>query len=620
MRWMGKIQVLPEVLAHKIAAGEIVERPASVVKELLENALDARCHQIVVKGENGGRRLISVRDDGVGMSPEDARLAFQHHATSKITTFEDLSRITTLGFRGEALPSIASVCRLRLRTVEQDTAQTTAPLGTQIEYEGGVLKEIKETSWPGGTELVVEDLFFNVPARRKFLKTVTTELHHISRQVMHYALAYPQVEFRLIHQQRPLLEAPAVESLEERAYQVLGESFLDHLVPLEYEKDFVRVCGFTSLPHEQRSSANAQFLYVNRRMVRDRVLTHAIRLAYRDLIPSSAHPVVLLFLEIDPEQVDINVHPCKTEIRFRDSSTVHSAIYHGIEEALLRSKVSLGSLARDIPLSAPDGAKETLSPAQGVVHSLENYFQRQSGSSFGFPVFRQGNGQAVPDSNSGLTGHPGPLPSQGTHQDDIPETAHLSPVPTVLGQFVESFVVAADREGVMLIDQHIAHERILYDQTLRVMESPEACPTQGLLVPLTLDLNVQQKALLDEILDELNTNGFEVDWFGTQTIVIKGVPTVAGKCNPQKLLEEILNSMDSELARSGSPLDRLREKIAISLSCRAAIKINTPLSKDKMQWLIDQLFQCDTPYTCPHGRPIILRLNIEEILRGFKRI
>ncbi len=617
---MGKIQVLPEVLAHKIAAGEIVERPASVVKELLENALDARCHQIVVKVENGGRRLISVRDDGVGMSPEDARLAFQHHATSKITTFEDLSRITTLGFRGEALPSIASVCRLRLRTVERDTAEAGAPLGTQIEYEGGVLKEVRDTSWPGGTELVVEDLFFNVPARRKFLKTATTELKHISRQVMHYALAYPHVEFRFIHQKRPLLEAPAVESLKERAYQVLGESFLDHLVHLEYEKDSVRVYGFTSLPYEQRSRANAQFLYVNRRMVRDRVMTHAIRLAYRDLIPSSTHPVILLFLEIDPEQVDVNVHPSKTEIRFRDSSTVHSAIYHGIEEALLRSKVSLGSLAHDIPLPTPDSAKETLGPAQGLVHSLENYFQGQPPRSFGFPTFRKGNGLAVPDSESGLTIPLDPLPSQGAHQDDIPETAHLSPIPTVLGQFVESFVVAADRERVMLIDQHIAHERILFDQALQIMKSPESYPTQGLLVPLTLDLNVQQKVVLNEILDELNANGFEVDWFGTQTIVIKGIPTVAGKCNPQKLLEEILSSMDSELARSESPLERLHEKVAISLSCHAAIKINTPLSKDKMQWLIDQLFHCETPYTCPHGRPIVLRLNIEEILRGFKRI
>ena len=617
---MGKIRVLPEVLAHKIAAGEIVERPASVVKELLENALDAQASRIVVRSRNGGMRLICVCDDGVGMNPEDARLAFEHHATSKIVTFEDLSHIHTLGFRGEALPSIASVSRLRLRSRE-DTANGESPLGTEIEYEGGKLQRVGEISWPAGTEVSVEDLFFNVPARKSFLKSVSTELGHLNRQVIHYALANPHVEFQLVHQDRVVLEAAQAPTLAERVYQILGESFLEHLVSVDYTKQGVHLSGFASLPHEQRSNSSSQFLFVNGRMVRDRVLTHAIHLAYRGLLPSGTYPAVLLFVEIDPQQIDVNVHPCKTEIRFRDSHTLHSTIYHGIEEALLRGKSSgFAGVARDVlaskfafpssgVLTQPGGRDSKSATSLGAIHSFQ----------------RPGDRLSFSPSQPGKTDRPGRdpegfTPSNGDpHRFDIPETADLSPSLILLGQFVESFLVAADREGVMLVDQHVAHERILYEQALRALESSPGCPTQRLLIPITLELSASQKLTLEKVLDGLNGNGFEVEWFGAQTIAVKGVPAVASECDVKRLIREILERFDGE-DTGLVPLSRLREKIAISVSCRAAIKINTPLSREKMQWMLDELLECRSPYTCPHGRPIVLRLNIEDILRGFKRI
>ena len=619
---MGKIRVLPEILAHKIAAGEIVERPASVVKELLENALDAQASRIVVEARNGGMRLISVRDDGEGMSPGDARLAFEHHATSKITVFEDLSRIHTLGFRGEALPSIASVSRLHLRSTERASTQES-PLGTEIEYEGGILGEIREISWPAGTEVLVEDLFFNVPARRSFLKSVTTEFSHISRQVIHYALANHGVEFQLLHQGRAVLEASGAATLAERVYQIQGEAFLENLVPVHYERQQVQVSGFTSLPHEQRSNAASQFLFVNGRMVRDRVLTHAIRLAYRDLLPSGTHPVALLFVKIDPQKIDVNVHPCKTEIRFSDSNTVHSAIYHGIEEALLRGKSGgLATVAHDVP--APEFAlppstsavpKAGSDPATGTLAAMRS-FQRPAGGSLRFSPSAPGNGDhrvSDPQSRSFTNSDP--------HRYDIPETVDLSPSPVLLGQFVESFLVAADREGVMLVDQHVAHERILYERSRKALQSSPACPTQRLLIPITVELSASKKLALKRILEGLNANGFEVEWFGGQTLALKGVPAVASECDSERLMAEILDEFEGEEANSDSfTLGRLREKIAVSISCRAAIKINTPLSQEKMQWILDELLRCRSPYTCPHGRPIVLRLNLEEILRGFKRI
>lgn len=615
---MADIRILPEILAHQIAAGEIVERPSSVVKELLENALDAEATRIVIEAEEAGKRLLSVRDDGIGMDTDNAKRAFQHHATSKIQSLEDLDQIQTLGFRGEALPSIASISRLCLKTIDQSKAQSKEPLGTEIKYQGGTLEKVNEIAWPKGTEVLVEDLFFNVPARRKFLKTDATELRHLTRQITQYALAYPKVAFKFIHRKKTVFEAPTADTLEDRIYEIHGEKFLKNLVPLEYEKGGVHVSGFTSLPHEQRSNASSQFLYVNRRMVKDKVLAHAIRMAYQDLIPTKSYPTIILFIEVNPKEIDVNVHPAKTEIRFHNSSIVHRAVQHAIEYALSNQKEHLFQQAQEVQAHRIDSINTTFAK-NNTTSNISNYFDRHSKSGVHFTDFyypSSKSSQDITPNNTFVTSHQ-------AHSDNIPITDYISQLPVVLGQFVESFIVAADREGVILVDQHVAHERILYDQAISSMESPEKEPTQRLLVPVIFELNVQQKPVLIEILDHFNANGFETEQFGRQSIVVKGVPAFAKDCDADALIQEILEGWDTtqqELTDKGALVKRLREKIAISLSCRAAIKINTPLTQEKLQWLLDELFLCQNPFTCPHGRPIILRVGIEEILHGFKRI
>lgn len=618
------------MLAHQIAAGEIVERPASVVKELVENSLDAEARRVLVSVEEGGTRRIQVTDDGRGMSREDASLAFEHHATSKISEIDDLNSIQTLGFRGEALPSIASVSRTLMKTTDRAESEDASTLGTEVEFVGGELKGIKEISWPQGTEITVENLFFNVPARRKFLKTISTELSHVSRLVMCYALAFPGVEFQLEHKGKSLVDAARANSLEERAFQIFGDSLLEKLIPLDYMRDEVTVTGFTSLPHEQRNSSQSLYLFVNRRMVRDRVLTHAIRMAYRDLIPSSAYPVSILFVDLDPEKIDVNVHPTKVEIRFRNSQTVHSAIFHAIEKALLLNQQNLSSISKEIDLSP----RQDSSHSERVSQSIHRYFQKSPAGvrKFGWaPEKGRESGSTHQNSrlasfSETLSNSREPSSSQSSpHDDEIPETAHLSATPKILGQFVESFLVGVDREGVMLIDQHVAHERILYDRALRAMTGKDSIAVQRLLMPVTVKLHPQQQAVADEILRHLNENGFEVEWFGKDTLIIRGLPAMVKEADVEALIEEVLQEVEhlDELHQenlSEQGLLRIRQKIAISLSCRAAIKINTKLTEDKMQWLVDELFHCENPYTCPHGRPIILRLNIEEVLRGFKRI
>jgi len=614
---MGRVRILPEILAHKIAAGEIVDRPASVVKELIENSLDAEATKIHIKIENGGKRLISVLDNGFGMSAQDAKTAFQHHATSKISRFEDLSQIATLGFRGEALPSISAVSRLHMRTVERNDTQKLST-GVELNFEGGKLIKSREIAWLEGTQIEVFELFYNVPARQKFMKTVATEIGHISKLVTYHALAWPHVEFQLHHQNRHLIEAPAVKSLEDRVCQVLGKTFMENLIGVDYQRNGIHVTGYTSLPHEQRRTSRFQYLFVNGRIVRDRIIAHAIRLAYQDLIPTAAHPVVLISLELDPAEVDVNVHPNKTEIRFRDSNKIHKSIYNALEESLLRPQDTLGDLARDVPLKYLQTRKFPHSQGN-TSRRIETFFQRSPDSSLGFKELRQ-----YVDKNR-LEDFPVSLAParEDPHSLNIPETADLSPIPIVLGQFVESFLVVADREGVMLIDQHVAHERILYDQILRNQANNRKIPTQKLLIPQIIELTAEQKTSITPLLDHLNSNGFEVEWFGERTIAVKGVPVIAKDCREiPRLMEEIINTVENEPSShsTGGEAQRLSEKIAISVSCQSAIKINTPLSPEKMQWLVDSLFRCKNPYTCPHGRPITLRMNIEDVLRGFKRI
>ncbi len=618
---MNKIQILPEILANKIAAGEIVERPASVVKELLENALDAQCSSVHVSIVAGGKRSIMVRDDGEGMNQDDAILAFEHHATSKLRSVEDLGAITTLGFRGEALPSIASVSRLSLKTraIQQEDAA-----GTEIEIHGGVIRSVKFVSWDKGTEVTVRDLFFNIPARKKFLRSNDTELGHITRLVTHYALVHPEIRFVLESEGRTFMDAVTVENVRDRIFQVFGDRFLENLVELSGQEGKILVSGFISRPNEQRTNSYSQFFFVNGRMVRDKVITSAIRQAYRNSIPASAYPVVILFLKMPCDAVDVNAHPTKTEVRFREQSGVHRLILDTVERALVQHAMIPDYAHRPAEKISGNLGIPSISPLpENVPVRTENAFDFLPPSASHDP-FRRALNYPFKDAPPALEAQK----EEGHHLLRVlPNMLFNSPVESqsvfqsegvrILGQIQESYIIACDRQGLLIVDQHVAHERILYEKLAAAMQSNRV-ESQGLLVPISLELPPHQAALLEKMMPELNKNGFHVEHFGGNSVLIRSVPAIARDSDCQKLLSEILEGLEQE--ERTLDVDRIRDRIAVGTACRAAIKINMPLTIEKMQWLLDQLEQTRIPTNCPHGRPIILRFTMYEIERNFGRI
>jgi len=642
---VSKVRVLPEHLANTIAAGEVVERPASVAKELVENALDAGATRIEVEIGSAGRSLVRVADDGEGMTRDDAILAFERHATSKLRTVDDLSNILTFGFRGEALPSIASVSKLTLTT-----RVATEAAGTQIVITGGRLGNVRDVAWPVGTEISVRDLFFNVPARRKFMRSDATETYHVTNLVTHYALANPGVGFTLTSNGRESIAATPVASLRERAYQLLGPATVDRLVELDGDSSGVRVLGFASNPQEQRTSRDAQYLFVNGRFVRDKSLGRAIADGYRSMMPSGTYPAVVLFVELAPERIDVNVHPAKTEIRFRDEHAVRTAVASAIRSALDAARVPVTpfpapigiAAARDdvsepveapvhVPapivaaVSAPAAAPPWLSPppARAAQPSLDLDFRPPVPVVPVVPVvalepaterIESSPGLAVAGADDAPIGsmHRGlPLVREDNHREGALR-GQLRP----LGQIRDSFIVATDEEGLLLVDQHVAHERILFE---RFRSSTTANPParQALLLPETIDLTPAQGAAYERIGPELDAAGFDVLELSGRTIAVAAVPAELPPGDARALLLEILDAAGAGQGRAS--LDAVRETIAASLACRAAIKINMPLSDEKLRWLLDGLLATENPWTCPHGRPVILRFTIRDIERQFQR-
>src|ERR1017187_3670782 len=657
---MGRIHVLSENVANKIAAGEVVERPASVVKELLENALDAGARRIRVTVEAGGKKLIQVTDDGCGMVRDDAMLAFERHATSKIRNTDDLLNIATLGFRGEALPSMASVSRLRLETHAPEDAA-----GRGVEIAGGKPLTVEEAGLPLGTCITVRDLFFNIPARRKFLKAESTELSHIASLVTHYALAHPEMHWELHAATNAMLIAPPVADHSQRIYQVFGKETLDQLIPLsallplshvglpqpppwrrdeDYEPPVagdVRLHGFVSRPEIQKLNRNSIFIFVNGRLIRDRVVQHALTEAYRNILPPTVFPIVLLFLEMPFTEVDVNVHPSKTEVRFRQSSVLHDFIRDSVRAVLMKTRPvpaftteihaqptaspSLTSGARDfttdeLQVTAADAAF-ALRPPEVAPFSARLQFE---GS--GFAV--EGNA-AVPVARFAPQTFGGPVAAAATMtrsadgcsavvaDDDAP--AGLDSLSTLhpVGQIRDSFILAINPQGLWIIDQHVAHERILFEKIckLRLAESPEK---QQLLMPLIVELTPGQMSVFAEISDELTRNGFEVEPFGSRTIGVKTTAAGVTAADVEHLLHEILDQFEGE--GQGLNLDKIRTSIAASIACHAAIKVNMPLEQNKMEWLLSELAKTDCPMSCPHGRPVVLRYSVKDIQRAFKRI
>lgn len=705
---MSKIRVLPDTLANKIAAGEVVERPASVVKELLENSLDAGAKRIRVETDAGGKKFIKITDDGEGMSRDDAMLAFERHATSKLRDINDLESIRTLGFRGEALPSIASIAKVSLRT------KTASELeGTEIEIAGGRMLNVNTVAWPGGTEMEIKELFFNVPARRKFLKSDATEAFHIANLITHYALANPAISFSLLQNGRELISASPVDSLRDRAYQLFGDDMVENLIEINAEGE-INIHGFISKPQEQRASRDSQYLFVNGRFVRDRLLARAISEAYKNVIPPGTYPSVMLMIEMLAEEVDVNVHPAKTEVRFRRPYVISEAVTNAIKAAFTRTKPfadfpikteasrsqphtqidtfnsfkPVPSVNAPTPFDKPvqtfDTADrstllsqlpEVADPFETTNNALPPASISNSSPSRSTPSLftdtpaktpakplANTNAPQIAATNSSITAEksPGekvsatPLPyesekdqaqkAENSHQLSLWEQrtanreeessltiqcamqgviaqAQNLPIDSVpmrpLGQLRDSYIIAVDSQGLVLIDQHVAHERILFEYHLSRIKSQEL-EQQRLLIPETIDLTPAQFAAFQAISENLTASGFELMSLSGRTIAIQAAPALLTSVEARKLVMELISVVEKD--RRELSLEDFQREIAASMACRAAIKVNMPLSEDKMQWLIDELWKTESPTNCPHGRPVILRFSMREIEKGFKRI
>jgi DNA mismatch repair protein MutL len=713
---MGRIRILPDQVANQIAAGEVVDRPASVVKELLENSLDAGATRIRVEVEAGGRKLIRISDNGCGMNRDDALLAFERHATSKLRTADDLLSIATLGFRGEALPSIASVARVSLET---STGEPDVP-GTRLEIAGGKILRADDAALPGGTTLAVADLFFNTPARRKFLRAESTELSHVTALVTHYALVHPEKHFELVSATHTIVSAPPVARTAERIYQIFGKETLGQLLPVAAEIPLqraglpepppwkrdpeaqprdpgaMRLSGFYSKPELQKLNRNSIYIFINKRLIRDRLLIHAITEAYRNVIPPTSFPVVLLFLEMPPEEVDVNVHPAKTEVRFRQQSLVHDFVRDSLRNALVKARPAAAFLAAlgAQPTASPSLMPAAISPLPGAPEA-EGAMLESDPEAFASPhqdaepfhltprmplpvtarlPFNaagpgqqgEGNGRAgasldgapfdraslaeswteswteaaaalfspaagvqdcTPRSGSGVSASLAPSALEAVAAAALVEAEqaavtlnHLGSLKP-LGQLRESFILATGEDGLWIIDQHVAHERVLFEKILRQRQVEQA-HRQRLLMPLLIDLKPDQMVVFSRIAEELERNGFEVEPFGPQTLAVKAAPVSLGGAALERMLAEVIeqSAAADEQTSGKEDLNALRTRIAASLACHSAIKVNTPLDPARMEWLLLELAKTSHPTSCPHGRPIALLYSWKEIQRAFHRI
>jgi DNA mismatch repair protein MutL len=602
---MGRITRLPDDLANQIAAGEVVERPASVVKELVENAIDAQATRVTVTVEYGGKKLIRVEDDGIGMDPDDARMCVERHATSKIRRADDLAAIVTLGFRGEALPSIASVSHFRLRTRTRGAAS-----GTEIRVNAGMIESVVEAGGPEGTLVEVGDVFYNLPARRKFLKSDAAESAQVSRFVTQLALCYPEVGFTLNSSGRKVLAVPPVTTLSDRLYQLYGDR--QDLVKVDREFGGLRLHGFIAALAEQGPVRGPQHVFVNRRIVKDRTIAHAIIDAYSVATNKERSPEVHLFLEVPPDRVDVNVHPTKAEVRFREQSLVHEMVRRSLGDALGQGP------APELTLRTSDVLPgRPMQPSiPGALHG-GSYPSRWASPSFGG------------DPNEGVASIPSPTaveatPSLGSPfaRPGNPSEGVASTVSSVrpmiaLGQFRDTFIIAMDDEGLCIIDQHVAHERVLFE---RIMErlTTESLESQRLLIPLVMELPPAERTALVSKAAALAKFGFEVEEFGGDSIKVTSMPSLlpADECETAlRALADDLEGLDR-----GLRLEDALKQIAATTACHAAVKAHYPLTLEKMHHILEELRATAYSTVCPHGRPVMLRITRREIEKNFDRI
>ncbi len=591
---MSKVKVLPQALASQIAAGEVVERPSSVVKELVENSLDASALSISVLIEKSGKDRIRIVDDGAGMDPEDARLALERHATSKIQTAEQLSQITTLGFRGEALPSIAAVSHFTLRTRDEGSAA-----GREIVVEGGNIVREGEIGMPRGTIVDVRRLFFNVPARRKFLRTDVTESSHIAALMSNLAAANPEFHFHLEHRGRKVLDTSPVAARRERIFQLEG-GWVEGAVSLDESVGGLHLTAWLSPPAEARGTASRLHLFVNGRPVRDRILTHAVLEAYRQVSTKQGTPLLYLFLELSPDKLDVNVHPAKTEVRFVDQQFVHDSVF-----SVVRNVLHGEGRAPELAVGgdwAPPTALTAPSEIGGWPGRTTEVADR------GTPY---AGGMALAEA---VLGADQPRKAQQATPQTFAEFADVPPMP--LGQFRESFILAIDDESVWLVDQHAAHERILYEELL-ARPGQERPQQQLLLTPLQLEFSVAEQITLDEEMIRIQSYGFDIEHFGGRSYVVRAVPAPLSGLDAGKLIRSALAEREQDC--QGSSIAEAEGRIAARIACHAAIKVNNALAQEKIRFILDRLWRARQPTVCPHGRPTTLRLGREQIEKNFGR-
>jgi DNA mismatch repair protein MutL len=598
------IKILPDHVINKIAAGEVVERPASVVKELIENSIDSGATEIFIDIEQAGARLIRITDNGSGMSKEDAATAFLRHATSKISDDADLQAIRTMGFRGEALSSIASVSQIRMVT-----ATPGSSAGVVIEIEGGKVKSVSEAAAPQGTSLEVSHLFYNTPARLKFLKSTATEFSHIVTAASRQAMAHPSLRFKLTHNKKPILDLPLSTSVKERAFQLYGNEIVENVIPFSGGRDNVHIHGLIGRPAYSRADRTYQDFYVNHRAVKSASLTHALYSAYGDMLMRDRHPVGFIFIEMDPSLVDVNVHPAKAEVRFRNQSQIHDLLRDVIREGLRSHGMPVIDTS-EVPGHYENSVKEALSDylkgqsadvVPPVEHKPPQLFGRRKRD------FTPAALQSEPDVSRGAA-YSGPK-----SQTLITSAYEFFP----LAQIHNSFIIAQSKEGMAIIDQHAAHERVLFEKLQNQFRSG-AVQVQNLLLPDQIELGPAQSDLLSEYLPELGKVGFLVEDFGSGTFVIKAVPALLVGADYKQLLLDILDEVN--VHGSSTKMEALRDEVLSVMACHPAIKIHRRLDQIEMEVLLHNLFKCHMPHTCPHGRPTVIRFSLDDLSKMFKRI
>ncbi len=580
----GRIQILPEEIAQTIAAGEVVERPASVVKELMENAIDAGSSEIVVELKTGGLELIRVYDNGEGIEREDLPIALQRYATSKIKRAEDLFAIHTLGFRGEALPSIASVSKMIIKTRVSNSIS-----GTKAVCEGGEIKSISEVGCPLGTEVEVKNIFYNIPVKRKFLKSIRSELRYCLSHFLRLSLSHSSISFKFIHDSRMLHEYLKTESPLVRIEAVLGREIYDHLRTCKFEDGEIKMLGFTSLPSISKSNSDAIYIYVNQRFVKDRMIYKAITEAYRHVLPTGKFPIVVLFITVPPYAVDVNIHPTKAEVKFRDPERVFHAVVGTLDSIHEGKAVSKGVEPEE---EKGDFIQSKIPP--GSFLSMKSYHTY-------LPLTQRSEGKSAPM-----------VREEGSFEWKVEGKTPIR----ILGQVQGTYILCEGEKGVIFIDQHAAHERILFNQFKNQYET-KSIVSEKYLIPISMEVSAEESFILDSHLEELESMGFEIDPIGEKVYAIRSKPSFIGQKDPKTMIREILDEL-SFLKREGKGTEAI-DTILITLSCHSAIRGNFVLRREEMEKLLETLYPFNLTTTCPHGRPIFFLIPQDDLAKQFKR-